>query len=147
MDEYVHEGTGNTGHGVPTTDDEVAQWFARQMGTADGVRVVDRPGAAMPRHQRPADAQWWLRRIARREEFTGALPPGVWLRIEDTRLDVALDRESSPEGVRAIIKEFNRRVVEARRDLQGGPPVITPTRDADREVERWRERRHDRQSM
>ena len=37
-----------------------------------------------------------------------------------------------------------RRVVDARRQLTGGPPVVTPTRDVEAEVEAWRERREDR---
>jgi hypothetical protein len=32
-------------------------------------------------------------------------------------------------------------VIDARRQLQGGPPVITKTRDVDAEMARWRERR------
>ncbi len=87
------------------------------------------------------DPDWWVRRMARSERITGVLPPGLSLRTEDARLEEALDRESSEEGVRTIIEEFNRRVVRARRHLRGGPPVITPTRDPDREVELWRERR------
>ncbi len=39
--------------------------------------------------------------------------------------------------------DFNRRVVEARRQLQGGPPVVTPTRDAEAEVAAWRDRRRE----
>ena len=91
------------------------------------------------------DPDWWVRRMIKREKITGALPPAITLRIEDARLEEALDRESSEAGVREIIEEFNRRVVEARRQLLGGPPVITPTRDADREVELWEERRALRQ--
>lgn len=84
---------------------------------------------------------WWLSRMARREQSTGALPPALTLQHEDARLEDALDREPTEAGVRAIVDAFNRLVVEARRQLMGGPPVITPTRDADREVELWRERR------
>ena len=55
-----------------------------------------------------------------------------------------LDREATEKQVRAVLEDFNRRIVEARRQLQGGPPVVTPTRDVDAEVERWRERRRTR---
>lgn len=87
------------------------------------------------------DPEWWLRRLAERESATGVLPPAITMSYEDARLDEAIDREDTESGVRQIIDEFNRRVVEARRCLAGGPPVITPTRVADREVELWRERR------
>ena len=39
------------------------------------------------------------------------------------------------------MEDFNARVIDARRQLQGGPPVITKTRDVDVELDRWRERR------
>jgi hypothetical protein len=45
------------------------------------------------------------------------------------------------QQVRDILQDFNRRVIDARRQLQGGPPVITKTRDVEEEVRRWRERR------
>jgi hypothetical protein len=44
--------------------------------------------------------------------------------------------------VRDLLESFNKRVVAARRQLQGGPPVITPLRDVEAEVSAWRERRH-----
>jgi hypothetical protein len=43
-----------------------------------------------------------------------------------------------------VVADFNRRVVEARRQLQGGPPVITPTREEEAEVAAWRTRRVER---
>ena len=43
--------------------------------------------------------------------------------------------------VRDMLADFNARVIDARRQLQGGPPVITKTRDVDAEVARWNERR------
>jgi hypothetical protein len=39
------------------------------------------------------------------------------------------------------VADFNARVIDARRQLQGGPPVVTKTRDVDAEVQRWLERR------
>jgi hypothetical protein len=49
-----------------------------------------------------------------------------------------MHRESE---VREAVEDFNRRVIEARRQLLGGPPVVTPTRDAEAEVRAWRDRR------
>jgi hypothetical protein len=66
------------------------------------------------------------------------------LRKEDAEMDSTLDRESSPEGVRRIIEDFNARIIDARRQLQGGPPVITPLRDADEQVAAWKQRRAER---
>lgn len=106
----------------------------------------DLPGAGKPleglngRH----DADWWIRRKIEREQLTGLGPPALTLRVEDAELDDRLDRVHRESEVRELIEDFNRRVIEARRQLMGGPPVVTATRDADREVRAWRERREAR---
>jgi hypothetical protein len=105
----------------------------------------DLPGAGKPlqlpdRH----DPDWWVKRLIEREKLSGVAPPAIALRKEDAELDGALDREGSEEGVRRVVADFNRRVVEARRQLQGGPPVVTRLRDADAEVAGWRARRDER---
>jgi hypothetical protein len=87
------------------------------------------------------DPDWWLKRLIEREQITGVLPPALSLRVEDSRLDDVLDAERSEGRVRELLEDFNARVVVARRQLQGGPPVITPTRDVDAELESWRRRR------
>ncbi len=87
------------------------------------------------------DPDWWLKRFIERERITGVLPPALSLRVEDARLDSVLDAETSERRVREILEDFNARVVAARRQLQGGPPVITRTRDDDAEIEAWRQRR------
>lgn len=87
------------------------------------------------------DPDWWVKNLIEREKITGVLPPALALRKEDAELDALLDREATEEGVRRQVADFNRRVVEARRQLTGGPPVITPTRDEDTEVVAWRARR------
>ena len=102
----------------------------------------DLPGAGKPlqlpdRH----DPDWWVKRLIEREQLSGIAPPAIGLRREDAELDATLDRETREDGVRRVVEDFNRRVVEARRQLQGGPPVVTRLRDPDAEVEAWRERR------
>ena len=86
------------------------------------------------------DPDWWVKNLVERERITGVLPPALALRKEDAELDATLDRETTEEGVRRTVADFNRRVVEARRQLTGGPPVVTPTRDEDAEVAAWRAR-------
>jgi len=104
------------------------------------------PGAGKPIADldRPHDPDWWLKRLIERERITGVLPPALALRKEDAEMDDTLDRITTPTGVRQAIDDFNARVVEARRQLQGGPPVITALRDADDEVAAWHRRRTDR---
>lgn len=86
------------------------------------------------------DPDWWTKNLIEREQITGLGPPAILLRKEDAELDAQLDRETSEVAVRRIVEDFNARVVEARRQLLGGPPVITATRDADEQVAAWRAR-------
>ena len=87
------------------------------------------------------DPDWWVKKLIEREHITGVLPPALQLRKDDAALDAELDREYAEKAVRERLEEFNRRVVEARRQLLGGPPVITRLRDVEAEVEAWRVRR------
>jgi hypothetical protein len=86
------------------------------------------------------DPNWWVKSLIEREQITGVLPPALGLRREDAELDAVIDREGTEEGVRRVVEDFNRRVVDARRQLLGGPPVVTATRDVDQEVVAWRVR-------
>jgi hypothetical protein len=106
----------------------------------------DLPGAGEPLRDlnRVRDPDWWIRRKIERERLTGLGPPALTLRTEDAELHAKLDALGSERAVREHLEDFNRRVVEARRQLQGGPPVVTPTRDVDAEVAAWRARRTER---
>ncbi|QNE37339.1 DnaJ family domain-containing protein [Leifsonia shinshuensis] len=106
----------------------------------------DLPGAGkpLPGLTGTHDPDWWIRRKIEREQLTGLGPPALTLRTEHAEFDATLDRLASERAVREHVDDFNRRVVNARRQLQGGPPVVTPTRDADEEVARWSERRDTR---
>ncbi len=136
-------------------DDSPAQRMEQQALWVDLQvrRAIDRgdfdnlPGAGKPlrlpdRH----DPDWWVKQLVEREQITGVLPPALALRKEDAELDAVLDREPTEDGVRRVVAEFNRRVVDARRQLQGGPPVVTPTRDAEHEVAAWQQRRTERRA-
>ena len=108
----------------------------------------DLPGAGKPLPDLGSqhDPDWWLKQLIEREQITGVLPPALQLRKDDALLERELDRLGSETDVRRELESFNRRVIEARRQLLGGPPVITPTRDVEAEVAAWRERRRGRQS-
>jgi hypothetical protein len=105
----------------------------------------DLPGAGKPLpgigDGRPHDPDWWIRRKIEREQLRGLGPAASLLRAEDAGLDERLDALSRPAEVRAALEDFNARVIEARRQLLGGPPVITPLRDVDAELTAWAERR------
>lgn len=103
----------------------------------------DLPGAGKPIPGLGAshDPDWWIRRKIQTEQLTGLGPPALMLRVENAELEDRLDELTREEEVRATVDDFNRRVIEARRQLQGGPPVVTPTRDVEAEVAAWAERR------
>ena len=101
-------------------------------------------GKPIPDLDTTHDPDWWLKRLIEREHITGVLPAALALRVEDTGLNDVLDAEPSERRVRELLDDFNARIVSARRQLQGGPPVITPTRDVEAEVAAWRHRRQAR---
>jgi hypothetical protein len=118
---------------------EIAIQQAQRRGDFD-----DLPGAGKPlpgigdgRH----DPDWWLRGKIEREQLRGLGPVAYLLRTEDAELSERLDALTRPDEVRATVEHFNARILEARRQLLGGPPVITPPRDVDAEVAAWEERR------
>ncbi|MFC8922866.1 DUF1992 domain-containing protein [Cellulosimicrobium sp. NPDC057127] len=111
---------------------------AIRRGEFDDLPLAGRPIPGLTgRH----DPDWWLKSVIEREQLTGLGPPAMLLKREDRELDARLDRELDETAVREILEDFNARVVDARRQLLGGPPVVTPTRDVDAEVVRWRARR------
>lgn len=124
------------------------KWVDLQVQRAmDRGEFDDLPGAGKPldlpdKH----DPDWWVKQLIEREQLTGIAPPAIGLRKEDADLDALLDREATPDGVRRLVEDFNARVVDARRQLMGGPPVVTPIRDLDAEVEAWRARREERRA-
>ena len=124
-----------------------ARWVDLQVQRAIERGEFDNlPGAGkpIPDLDTTHDPDWWLKRFIERERITGVLPAALALRVEDTKLNDVLDSESSERRVREQLEDFNARIVSARRQLQGGPPVITPTRDVEAEVAAWRQRRQAR---
>lgn len=124
--------------------EQQALWVDFQVREAIARGEFDNlPGAGkpIPGIDRPHDPDWWLKNLIERERITGVLPPALALRKEDATLRDELDRQSTVDAVCELLEAFNRRVVEARRQLQGGPPVITPLRDVDAELQAWRDRR------
>jgi hypothetical protein len=119
-----------------------ARWVDLQVQRAiERGEFDDLPGKGKPLPPLDDDPNWWLKKLIERERITGVLPEALQLRKDDAALDALLDQQGSEAVVRDLLETFNRRVVNARRQLQGGPPVITPTRDIEAEVSAWRERR------
>lgn len=98
-------------------------------------------GKPIPGLGATTDPDWWIRRKIERERLTGLGPPALTLRTEYASLSARLDELRTEGEVREYLEDFNHRVREARRQLLGGPPVVTPTVEADDWLRDWRERR------
>lgn len=117
---------------------ESAIQVAMRRGDFDDLPGAGKPLEGLGSHH---DPDWWIRRKIEQEKLTGLGPPALMLRVEDREMDDRLDALSRESDVREVLEDFNRRVVEARRQLLGGPPVVTKTRDVDAEVASWHARR------
>jgi hypothetical protein len=117
---------------------ETAIQLAIRRGEFDDLPGAGKPLEGLGTHH---DPDWWIRRKIETENLTGLGPPALLLRTEDRDLDANIDLLARESDVREVLEDFNRRVIAARRQLQGGPPVVTRTRDVDAEIEAWRERR------
>ncbi|GGU25463.1 DUF1992 domain-containing protein [Nocardioides albus] len=102
----------------------------------------DLPGAGKPikNLDRDHDPDWWVKQLIERERIV-VLPRSVQLRKDDAELDDLIDRETTEDGARRIVEEFNERVIAARYGAPEGPPLITMPRDVEATLDEWRERR------
>ncbi|MGH3444310.1 MAG: DUF1992 domain-containing protein [Nocardioidaceae bacterium] len=128
--------------------DQQALWVDQQVRQAMRRGEFDNlPGAGKPlKLSDTHDPDWWVKRLIERENISGLAPPAIALRREDATLEATLDEEPTADDVRRVVSDFNARVIEARRQLLGGPPVVTATRDVEAEVEAWRARRASRRA-
>lgn len=135
----------------PRRPEDTAVWVDLQIRAAMARGEFDDlpyAGKPLPAHLTSTDdPDWWLKGLIERERITGVLPEALQLRKDDTELEARLDRIARPSDVREAVTEFNRRIVEARRQLAGGPPVVTPLRDVEAEVAAWFDRRRRRSAQ
>ena len=117
---------------------EIAIDQAIRRGDFDNLAGAGKP---IPGLGATNDPDWWIRRKIERERLTGLGPPALTLRTEYASLANRLDELRTDAEVREYLEDFNHRVIEARRQLLGGPPVVTPTVDVDQWVSDWSERR------
>lgn len=111
---------------------------AMAQGKFDNLKYSGKP---IPGLGEAYDPDWWVKGLIQREHISGLGPKAILLRAEDAELDARLDAQFTEKQVRDILADFNARVIDARRQLQGGPPVVTKTRDVPTEVALWHERR------
>ncbi|GAA4363810.1 hypothetical protein GCM10023166_07360 [Paeniglutamicibacter cryotolerans] len=117
---------------------------AMARGDFDNLAYAGKP---IPGLGTNSDPDWWIKGMLQREQVSGIGPPALMLRKEDAELDELLDAEGSEARVREILTDFNSRIIEARRQLAGGPPVITRLRGIDAEITAWRDRRTERSAV
>lgn len=120
------------------------QWVEQQLRIAqERGDFDDLPGMGKPIEGLGVehDPDWWVKKLIEREQVTGVLPPALSLRTEDAGLRDRLDRIAVESEVRREVADFNKRVLHARIQPLGGPPLVTQPRDEEAEVAAWRERR------
>ena len=100
------------------------------------------PGAGKPIKDlgKDHDPDWWVKQLVEREQIV-VLPRSVQLRKDDAELDDLLDTQTTEDGARRLVEEFNERVIAARYGAPEGPPLITMPRDVEATLAAWRERR------
>jgi hypothetical protein len=118
-------------------------WVERQIREAtERGEFDDLPGAGkpIPDLDEPHDELWWVKRKLRRENFS-YLPPTIALRKEAEEALEAATQAATESEVREIVAAINRRIVDGNRKAASGPPLNLTPFDADRVVQRWRDRR------
>lgn len=115
---------------------------AQERGDFEGLSGLGKPLRGLGTEH---DPDWWLKKLVEREQVTGVLPPALQLRKDDAELDARLDAITDEARVREEVESFNTAVRKAlyTPPTGNGPafPVVTPQRDVETEVERWRTRR------
>ena len=111
---------------------------AQERGDFDNL-----PGAGKPL-ELPAvhDPDWWVKSYVRREgiDTSALVHPTIALRREADTFPESLADLTSEEQVRAVLEDFNRRVVAEWRRPTAGPslPVVARQVEVEPLVERWR---------
>jgi Domain of unknown function (DUF1992) len=119
-------------------------WIDRQIREAQERGAFDNlPGAGKPIQGLDGrrDDDWWAKDLIRREKLTMPLPTSLALRKEVEDLPETLADERSEDVVRALVDDLNGRILDARRRVVTGPPVVVRTVDVDSALLAWKERR------
>ena len=114
---------------------------AQERGDFDNL-----PGKGKPLHLPEVyDPDWWVKSYVRREgiDTSALVHPTIALRREADTFPESLAVLTTEEQVRAVLDDFNRRVVvEWRRPMTGpGLPVVARQVAVELMVEQWRELR------
>ncbi|WP_088316886.1 DUF1992 domain-containing protein [Kineosporia sp. R_H_3] len=128
--------------GRPSVEDTIRAAIAR--GEFD-----DLPGKGKPlRLSDVNDPDWWVKAYLKRENIDTSVlvHPTIALRREADTFPGSLVELTTPDQVRAVLADYNRRVVEEWRRPAVGPTVPVAARQVDVEamVGRWQALRDER---
>src|SRR3954454_7478149 len=103
----------------------------------------DLPGAGKPLELPSVyDPDWWVKSYVRREgiDTSALVHPTIALRREADTFPESLAELTSEEQVRAVLEDFNQRVVAEWRRPVAGPslPVVARQVAVEPMIERWR---------
>jgi Domain of unknown function (DUF1992) len=117
-------------------------WVEQQIRQAQGRGAFDNlPGAGKPLpHRSPDETIYdWVVEKARKENLDvfGMLPPGLALRKEREDLPRRADALPSEAAVRALVEDFNERVVQHWRRPAERADVVPGMADLDAILARW----------
>ncbi|MGW0024886.1 DnaJ family domain-containing protein [Rhodococcus sp. NPDC003383] len=115
-------------------------WVERQIRVAQERGDFDNlPGAGKPIPHYGDDELWWVKDYLRREGLSteALLPPPLQLRKEIERLPETVRDIPTEDGVREVVAELNRRIVDCLR-APDRLPVPLHMVDADDTVQQWR---------
>lgn len=118
-------------------------WVDQQVREAESRGAFENlPGKGKPIDgiDRPQNELDWIASMLRRENVDASvlLPPSLRLRKEVQDLRAMLAAEPSEPKVRAQLDDLNRRIREAHRRPQEGPPLTVMSQDVEATVARWR---------
>ena len=96
--------------------------------------------------RRPPDSRLAAARYAIERDVPDDEDPSDRGQISPDQRAQAVEIAIQEARVREVLDDFNHRVREARRQLLGGPPVITRPRDVEAELAAWRTRALERRA-
>ncbi|MCW2526125.1 MAG: hypothetical protein JWM76_985 [Pseudonocardiales bacterium] len=121
-------------------------WVEHQIREAEKKGSFDNlpgKGKPIPGLAEPHDHMRWVAEKLRRENLSAAaiLPPALALAKEVEDLPALLAAQKTERAVRTVLEDLNRRILQAHRRPQEGPPMRVMTRDVEALVTEWYEKR------
>jgi Domain of unknown function (DUF1992) len=115
-------------------------WTERQVREAIERGEFDNlPGAGkpIPGINGREDENWWVKSFLEREQLPMPLPTTLALRREFADLQETLADVGDEATVREIVRDLNRRIVDAHRNPDG-PPLVLKLINVENAVAEWR---------